>query len=328
MNAGSTRKGTLPGLGLAVCGRDWDVVFHDGRTHSGVVQPGEDTIALVKRVADLLGTTARVIGVSHHDFETIRSMPSPDGLSIVPVSPTLATLAGVSARGQAELYRQTLVAATKTANPGPTALLKIGPRNVTWASDEDAAPTEVGIADVIHAVSPLAGVYAQFLLENGQHRSVELLGNPGWVNGARFFAARDWEVPERTRDLLAQAVDQSTVRVFVSHLGVMARNGDPFAGEVARFMTQPFAAAVGQVAAATEARHLYVQWNAVSAVPRMPGWMCNPAGGGLAPLFRNGRNSIPAVPASTNVTLLGPRPQLAEARGAYDLAARQVSVSA
>jgi hypothetical protein len=94
--------------------------------------------------------------------------------------------------------------------------------------------------------------------------------------------------------------------------------GNPFAIKVVRFMVHLFGTVLKHVAAQGDFSRLYVQYNSISAVSGsvpgtgMPDWvMKNTA---LASYF----------PPELNIHLMGFRPQIPEALGAMQIAARRL----
>jgi hypothetical protein len=307
----TSNSALLPGVGVAVCDDTWNLAVVMPRGHirhaSGAVAPGGSLDATVRQILPRIGFQPGTVGVSHHDRGALEPLNVGDAL-VVTLSPTVATLAGIP--HAADKGRTIL-------KPGSTgtgaALLKIGPRRVTWATDGHRQKLHELNAGRIAQFTPVATLVSQFIGSARNSDPVELLGNRGWRNTAAFMAnsARVQPAP-LTRQLLEGPSSRKHNRVVAAHLCTYAMRGDQFCEIVASHMLQLFSGTVAHVAKQVGGRQLFVQCNAISSIDRMSSWV-----------IRHPSLSLGSV--RQQVTLIGPRPQETEALGSSQLASRLIA---
>jgi hypothetical protein len=314
------KDNALHGVGIAVCDKAATVVVippHGApRERSVVILPGETFVSTLEKVIlPWVGFSTRAIGISYHNPDLIDEVTVPVGMELVAVSPTAATLAGYRLVGDKS---RVLIQQGEVNDGSPEAFLKIGPNWTSWAVDGDLTTHRFVDASVIAGFSPRTREFANFVGAPANDSSIQLLGNWGWVNAARFIMATCAGLtPDPVTLTILNAVnDRKSRRTLVSRLCTLARNGDPFAVEVGRLMAQLIGRTIGYVADQDRFSMLSVQANSISAIDNMPLWMRGE--GGL----------LSYLPSGTTTQFIGPRPQVLEAYGAIQLASRLALISA
>lgn len=330
------------GFGLAVCDASYHGVIVDqprvikpatpGGETKHVPSPPRDIFGrrhshetaadLIRRVLGRAQRLPEVVGISYHDADQVDAVEGLD-TKLVHISPTVATLAGLKLWHDPN--QMIIQPGRDRALGGPTALIKIGPRRLTWAVDGDpTAPPHQIPASIVAGLNERAAAVFDFIGLPNNTDPVELLGNRGWRNTAAYFAEENTASMPRPNELTARLLrdlpqDRPGARTFTSHLGMGAMGSDPFALQVARHMTELIGLVVGYVAQYDNFGRIYVQCNSVTAITGMPEWVVRSPKSGLMPGIKYEGGS------AAEIMLIGPRPQILEAHGASQLASRLVA---
>jgi hypothetical protein len=347
-------KPLVPGIGISFCDGLWHAavasvsnvrLLEDGkkpvyhRDFSGSVWPNESVGHTVGRILNqYVGRTPEYVGVStHHDSLDSESWREFAGTHIETVDPTAATLAGLEhvKRNPNRLRLR------PGAGGGPQGLLKVGPHSVTWIVDGEKSG-QVLTAATIKGFSPAAQDFAASINAARQNDPVQLLGNLGWVNAARYLAQNGTARPDKvTRDLmnLASTGDQKARRDLVARLCWLAPqfieehslpaadNGEAFADAVANFMFELLGRSIGYIVSQKRLGTLFVQYNSISGSDSMRGHFSRTGADSITRAIVRHDKSGEAWSKVPEVVLVEPRPWMAEAYGAILLAGQKVGAA-
>lgn len=292
------------------------------RESSGKRHPNESATNLVNRILGRAQRLPKSVGVSYHDADILDGVEGID-TELVHIFPTVATLAGL---GVWHDRRQTLIQPGSSHTTGrPSAIIKIGPRKLTWAVEGDpTAPPNYISSDIVGGLSERTAALYDFIGAPDNTDPIELLGNRGWRNAATYLAQTNPSLMTRPNRLTAELLrdlppTRPGARTFTSHLASAAMTGDPFAQQVASQMTELLGLIIGYVSQQASIGRLYVQYNAVTAVDGMPEWVVRNAKSALKTGLRIQGGS------GSEIIMIGPKPQVAEAYGASQLAGKLVA---
>ncbi|GAC1369295.1 MAG: hypothetical protein NVSMB39_0990 [Candidatus Saccharimonadales bacterium] len=313
-------------VGAAICDNECTLMIQSARgrarRNTAFINPNRSLdVEIIRIITGQLNFTPPVVAVSHHD-PSVRPINS-NGLHVVTVSPTAATLEGIFISPNPS---RTVLRPGNATN-GTAGLVKIGPHHVTWAKAGDRQGRPID-PDVITEFSQLSVEFTQFVGRKAKN-PVELLGNLGWVNAARFFAEVEPNIapdPRTLRFLEIRSDDREHRRATRSHLGWMANHGDPFGTLVASFMIGQIGRTVGYVAKQANFRTVHLQCNAISGVPPMLNWVQGPIGYKIfsEAITKHDHSRHTSRPT---IILTECRPQVPEALGAIKLAGQLVGVA-
>jgi hypothetical protein len=318
------------GVGVALCDGNISAIVRlphraDDKVSNRVHRHESVQEALERCVFIRFGSfTPPVIGFSSHDSADVVEEIVPPGISrVIAISPTVATIAGLSSLSDPSTKR---IQPGSTRKGRPSGLLKIGPQRLSTAIEGDLKPTFYS-GDTIAGLCSKTQEVAEFLGGNVED-PLQFVGNPGWVNVAEMLASRDG-AGIQPRDLTVQllntvaAAKKSSAgearqysRIFASHAYSLAVERDPFATEVAKYMLEIFSYTVAFTNRQQQAiGSLSVQCNWLSTHRGKLPWM-------------GGTDAVTAafteagLPGDLTVSLIGPNPQWAEASGAIDIATK------
>jgi hypothetical protein len=269
-----------------------------------------ESAPLITQLDERLWYPTEAVGLSVHGDGSPHVGPSVRLIS--PLAATYAGLSGIPARSMHLLWQG-------RARFGPDALIKIGPKGLSWTSGDG---TEHRIP-ASHIIPPGWSEFARYTRVGGPRADgFDVLGNAAWVRMARYVRATD-EVPI---DLLTNTMlsnpEKFADRTIVSRLCWAAMNrGDEasrFGESVSKMMAILLGRAIAYVARLTGEGRILVQYNAIAAVCGMPAWTV--ANTRLVQAMRRPqRLDLPTV------LMLDTRsPETAEVTGAYQLTIRMV----